>query len=110
VPELVSLCQLWPEHRVNWGRAGYVDTLLSRTILFHAKDTPGKLRHSRYNRLMRDTNLKRGTDNNRRKVHHKGMVIAFGKASTKKVEYEGDEGVLFRVIDESETPDCFSDH
>jgi len=52
----------------------------------------------------------RKAEQGNRKVHHKGMVIAFGKASTKKVEYEGDDGVLFRVIDESETPDCFSDH
>lgn len=45
----------------------------------------------------------RKAEGGNRKVHHEGMVIAFGKASTKKIECEEEEGVLFRVIDESES-------
>jgi GxxExxY protein len=46
----------------------------------------------------------RKAEEGKREVHNQGLVIAFGKASTKQIESEEEEGVLFAIVDESEPP------
>ena len=41
----------------------------------------------------------------KRDVYNRGLVIAFGKDTTKQIECEEAEGVLFAVVDETEPPE-----
>jgi hypothetical protein len=41
----------------------------------------------------------------KREVYNRGLVIAFGKDTTKQIECEDAGGVLYAVVDETELPE-----
>jgi GxxExxY protein len=41
----------------------------------------------------------------KREVYNQGLVIAFGKDTTKQIECEDADGVMFAVVDEGEPPE-----
>ncbi|MBD3285855.1 hypothetical protein GF338_05920, partial [candidate division WOR-3 bacterium] len=62
------------------------------------------LQVKRYIKKLRELEDER-SEQNRRNIYNKGMVIAFSKASTKQIVCDEEEGVYFAFVDEHESPE-----